>query len=237
MGFGEDVYVVPLFSWYSAEFDKRSRPDPNVGFDAQCVWPLDHHQLWKWMLKLNEAHLRLPYRGTVLTTSHFVPLTTLPYDSTGALAEWSPALTIRTALLSIQALLSSPEPDDPQDAEVAEMYKHNRELFVQTAKYWTETFASEKKSSNDEKARRIRRIRTWGGVVPGVQAGSEEDMDDVLKILDQKMTEDHDSGVGFKKVEWCKAQAPSEWVVQPSRFGSHMQLRVHWSDEAGIYFE
>lgn len=25
--------------------------------------------------------------------------------------------------------------------------------------------------------------RTWGGVVPGVQAGSEEDMDDVLKIL------------------------------------------------------
>lgn len=69
--------------------------------------------------------------------------------------EWSPALTIRTALLSIQALLSSPEPDDPQDAEVAEMYKHNRELFVQTAKYWTETFASEKKSSNDEKIQKI----------------------------------------------------------------------------------
>ncbi|CAK8991410.1 Hsp70-Hsp90 organizing protein 3 (AtHop3) [Durusdinium trenchii] len=84
---GQDVYVVPLFSWYSAEFDKRSRPDPNVGFDAQCVWPLDHHQLWKWMLKLNEAHLRLPYRGTVLTTSHFVPLTTLPYDSTGKQAQ------------------------------------------------------------------------------------------------------------------------------------------------------
>mmetsp|Transcript_80015 Transcript_80015/g.111154 ORF Transcript_80015/g.111154 Transcript_80015/m.111154 type:complete len:203 (+) Transcript_80015:50-658(+) len=69
--------------------------------------------------------------------------------------EWSPALTIRTALLSIQALLSSPEPDDPQDAEVAEMYKHNRELFVQTAKYWTETFAAEKKSSNDEKIQKI----------------------------------------------------------------------------------
>lgn len=65
--------------------------------------------------------------------------------------EWSPALTIRTALLSIQALLSAPEPDDPQDAEVAEMYKHNRELFSQTAKYWTETFAQENKSSNDDK--------------------------------------------------------------------------------------
>ncbi|CAE7725768.1 UBC27 [Symbiodinium pilosum] len=59
-----------------------------------------------------------------------------------------------------QALLSSPEPDDPQDAEaalgrVAEMYKHNRELFVQTAKYWTETFACEQKSSNDEKVQKI----------------------------------------------------------------------------------
>merc|ERR1711924_378261 len=36
--------------------------------------------------------------------------------------EWSPALTIRTALLSLQALLSTPEPDSPQDAEVATMY-------------------------------------------------------------------------------------------------------------------
>merc|ERR1712072_695723 len=43
--------------------------------------------------------------------------------------EWSPALTIRTALLSIQAMLSAPEPSDPQDAEVAEMYKSNRTLF------------------------------------------------------------------------------------------------------------
>lgn len=28
--------------------------------------------------------------------------------------QWSPALTIKTVLLSLQALLSSPEPDDPQ---------------------------------------------------------------------------------------------------------------------------
>merc|ERR1712060_885201 len=67
--------------------------------------------------------------------------------------EWSPALTIRTALLSIQAMLSAPEPDDPQDAEVAEQYKKNRELFNQTAKYWTETFAQEaaQKAPMDEK--------------------------------------------------------------------------------------
>lgn len=34
--------------------------------------------------------------------------------------QWSPALTLKTALLSVQALLSSPEPDDPQDAVVAQ---------------------------------------------------------------------------------------------------------------------
>lgn len=34
--------------------------------------------------------------------------------------QWSPALTLKTALLSIQALLSAPEPDDPQDAVVAQ---------------------------------------------------------------------------------------------------------------------
>lgn len=55
--------------------------------------------------------------------------------------EWSPALSIRTALISIQALLASPEPDDPQDAEVAEMYKTNREKYNQTAKFWCESFA------------------------------------------------------------------------------------------------
>jgi ubiquitin-conjugating enzyme (huntingtin interacting protein 2) len=34
--------------------------------------------------------------------------------------QWSPALTLKTALLSVQALLSAPQPDDPQDAVVAQ---------------------------------------------------------------------------------------------------------------------
>ncbi|EUD68651.1 ubiquitin-conjugating enzyme (huntingtin interacting protein 2) [Plasmodium inui San Antonio 1] len=59
--------------------------------------------------------------------------------------EWSPALTIRTALLSIQALLSDPQPDDPQDAEVAKMYKENYSLFLKTASMWTKTFATRPK--------------------------------------------------------------------------------------------
>ena len=43
--------------------------------------------------------------------------------------EWTPALTIRTALLSLQALLCSPEADDPQDAEVANQYKSDINVF------------------------------------------------------------------------------------------------------------
>jgi ubiquitin-conjugating enzyme (huntingtin interacting protein 2) len=51
--------------------------------------------------------------------------------------QWSPALTIKTALLSLQALLCAAEPDDPQDAVVAKMYKEDPDLFAKTAKEWT----------------------------------------------------------------------------------------------------
>jgi len=67
--------------------------------------------------------------------------------------QWSPALTIKTALLSLQALLCSPEPSDPQDAEVARMYTNKREEFDQTAKFWTETYAKE--SSKDDAIDRV----------------------------------------------------------------------------------
>ncbi len=57
--------------------------------------------------------------------------------------EWTPALTIRTALISLQALLCAPEPDDPQDAEVARQYKGDRELYNLTAKQWVQNYAQE----------------------------------------------------------------------------------------------
>ncbi|KAL3909314.1 MAG: hypothetical protein SGPRY_009471 [Prymnesium sp.] len=39
--------------------------------------------------------------------------------------KWSPALQIRTVLLSIQALLSAPNPDDPLANDVADHWKHD----------------------------------------------------------------------------------------------------------------
>lgn len=69
--------------------------------------------------------------------------------------EWSPALTIRTVLLSLQALLSSPEPDDPQDAVVAEMYKSDKKQFEETARLWTSLFAHGREETQDEKVTKV----------------------------------------------------------------------------------
>eukprot|EP00877_Chromochloris_zofingiensis_P004960 jgi/Chrzof1/14465/Cz09g03280.t1 len=68
--------------------------------------------------------------------------------------QWSPALTIKTALLSLQALLSSPQPDDPQDAVVARQYLSEYSTFQKTAKYWTEAFA-QPDSGNESKIQNI----------------------------------------------------------------------------------
>lgn len=46
--------------------------------------------------------------------------------------KWSPALQIRTVLLSIQALLSAPNPDDPLANDVAEQWKTNEVQAIET---------------------------------------------------------------------------------------------------------
>ncbi|CAK1588543.1 unnamed protein product [Parnassius mnemosyne] len=55
--------------------------------------------------------------------------------------QWAAALTLRTVLLSIQALLSAAEPNDPQDAVVAKQYRESPQLFNLTAKHWTNVYA------------------------------------------------------------------------------------------------
>ncbi|KAH8353428.1 hypothetical protein KR084_010890 [Drosophila pseudotakahashii] len=55
--------------------------------------------------------------------------------------KWSPALQIRTILLSIQALLSAPNPDDPLVNDVAELWKENQEQAIRNAREWTLRYA------------------------------------------------------------------------------------------------
>ncbi|KAI0666383.1 ubiquitin-conjugating enzyme/RWD-like protein [Trametes maxima] len=55
--------------------------------------------------------------------------------------KWSPALQIRTVLLSIQALLSAPNPDDPLATDVAKHYKENEADAQRVSREWTEKYA------------------------------------------------------------------------------------------------
>jgi len=54
---------------------------------------------------------------------------------------WSPVLTLKSTLISLQSLLCSPEPRDPQDAEVAKHYMTSKDSFEETARYWTMIYA------------------------------------------------------------------------------------------------
>ncbi|KAK9470834.1 ubiquitin-conjugating enzyme/RWD-like protein [Dipodascopsis tothii] len=55
---------------------------------------------------------------------------------------WSPALQIRTILLSIQALLGAPNPDDPLANDVAQRWKEDEPSAINTAREWTQKFAA-----------------------------------------------------------------------------------------------
>ncbi|CAN8006126.1 unnamed protein product [Ixodes hexagonus] len=55
--------------------------------------------------------------------------------------QWAAAMTLRTVLLSLQALLAAAEPDDPQDAVVARQFKENPEMFKLTAQHWAQVYA------------------------------------------------------------------------------------------------
>lgn len=56
--------------------------------------------------------------------------------------KWSPALQIRHVLLSIQALMSAPNPDDPLANDIAEIWKTNLAKALATAKEWTKQYAN-----------------------------------------------------------------------------------------------
>lgn len=55
---------------------------------------------------------------------------------------WSPALQIRTLLLSIQALLAAPNPNDPLANDVAEEWLEHEDKAIATAKEWTAQYAA-----------------------------------------------------------------------------------------------
>ncbi len=108
------------------------------------------------------------------------------------------AMTLRTVLLSLQALLAAAEPDDPQDAVVANQvhmrvwmrlynnkalqtfqlhycccflqYKQNPEMFKQTARLWSHVYAGAPVSS-PEYTRKIDKLCSMGFDKVSIESG------------------------------------------------------------------
>ncbi|KAK4686940.1 ubiquitin-conjugating enzyme (huntingtin interacting protein 2), partial [Tremellales sp. Uapishka_1] len=93
---------------------------------------------------------------------------------------WSPVLTLKSTLISLQSLLCSPEPNDPQDAEVAKHYLTSRESFNATARHWAQAYAQApagKKATNGK----------GGAATDAEMAGLEEEK---VKVFE---------GMGFER--------------------------------------
>ncbi|KAH8349710.1 hypothetical protein KR084_004720 [Drosophila pseudotakahashii] len=58
-------------------------------------------------------------------------------------SQWSPALSVSKLLISIMSLMSDPNPNDPLEVEVAELYKKNRTQHDENAREWTRKYAKE----------------------------------------------------------------------------------------------
>jgi ubiquitin-conjugating enzyme E2 D/E len=55
--------------------------------------------------------------------------------------KWSPALTLSKVLMSLSSLLTDPNPSDPLEPQVANVYNTNIEKYNETARQWTQMYA------------------------------------------------------------------------------------------------
>ena len=93
--------------------------------------------------------------------------------------EWTPALTIRTALISLQALMCEPVPNDPQDAVVAKQYMSNINLFNQTAKHWVEEYANPERNLQ----KKIKELTDMGFTEQQAKEALQKNNEDVEKAI------------------------------------------------------
>ena len=93
--------------------------------------------------------------------------------------EWTPALTIRTALISLQALMCEPVPNDPQDAVVAKQYMSDIKLFNETAKHWVEEYANPERNLK----KKIKEITEMGFTEEQAKSALEQNNEDVEKAI------------------------------------------------------
>ena len=136
---------------------KELQKDP----PSSCSAGPEGDNLYKWKGVIF-GPAESPYEGGVFTLSiefpedypfrpphvHFITKVYHPnINASGSICldilkdKWSPALSISKVLLSIESLLTDPNPDDPFMPDIAKLYVSNREAYKERAMMWTETYA------------------------------------------------------------------------------------------------
>ena len=137
--------------------DISKDPSPEI-----TAGPVNPNDPFKWQATMN-GPVDSPYEGGCFQLSiHFpqeypfkpakIQFTTKIYhpnvNPNGAICldilqnQWSPALSTSKVLMSIQSLLTDPNPDDPLVADIASLYKSDINKYNQTAKEWTAKYAT-----------------------------------------------------------------------------------------------
>jgi len=107
---------------------------------------------------------------------------------------WSPVLTLKSTLISLQSLLCSPEPKDPQDAEVAKHYMTSRDSFNDTAKYWAQIYAGAPGGKGAGDAKEAGKEKEVAGLSESSRAIA------LAGLSEEHVNKFVDMGFGFSKV-------------------------------------
>ncbi len=100
----ENLWIVPLFSWYDGVFEPKMNAWGDFHF---CKWPEDTAPLSDYFLRLNDPHLKT-YDAPVITFSHFLPRSDLLPPKEYLKISWLGNVSVCAALVSqIRQLNSS----------------------------------------------------------------------------------------------------------------------------------